>query len=344
LSHIPCKNKIADFCPDVPADKAVNVTWRYAVEFRPAVSAEAMNSIINILELQLVSELLTCNDVARRHTVRRKLLLDGIAGLDYMPVDTQRMDEVCFSNETINGVCNTYMGRMLLYLEQTVNGKDAINDIRSNIQRIMKRKDFLLLPEIIRMWYVGPEISVVSEINRGNEPSDVPKQSGSTLSTGGVVAFGTLGFFVLSALMLAMFRGRGRNSHNVDDASGSMERESTFMTTVTGVEATPAPSPQKISPFTAMLPQAYNLHDPETMSAILEGDSDSDSRASSGSVIVSDGGFTTDGEESTVDGSASTTKLEPVLGHHKVEDETPNERALLFEDDNEISSIDKNMT
>jgi hypothetical protein len=61
-------------------------------------------------------------------------------------------------------------------------------------------------------------------------------------------------------------------------------------------------------------------------------------------VIVSDGGFTTDGEESTVDGSASTTKLAPVLGHHKVEDETPNERALLFEDDNEISSIDKNMT
>jgi hypothetical protein len=299
-----------------------------------------MKSIVNILELQLVSELLTCNDDTRKKMVRRKLLMDGIAGIDYMPTDTQRENEVCLSNETSSGVCNIYNGRMLLYLEQTVNKQIAINDIRSNIQRIMKRNDFMELPEIIRIWYVGPEISTVSEITGGNEPSSAPQQTGNTLSTGGVVAFGAMGFFVFAALVLGMFRARGRNSDSVDDTTGTMQPESVAMTTSVGID-TAAPSPQKLSPFTAMLPQAYNLHDPETMSAILEGDSDSESRASSGSVIVSDGGFTTDGEESTVDGSAPTSKLEPVLGHHKLEDETPNDSVLLFEDDNEVSSIDK---
>jgi hypothetical protein len=302
-----------------------------------------MKSIVNILELQLVSELLTCNDVTRKKMVRRKLLIDGIAGLDYMPEDTQRIDEECvsMSNETIFGVCNTYDGRMLLYLEKSVNEKDAIYDIRSNIQRIMQRNDFMLLPEIIRVWYVGPVISSVSEINSGNEPSSAPLQDGSAISTGGAVAVGALGFFVVAALLLAMFRARGRNPPNVDDTIGTMGHESSLITTIVGIDTPAAPSPNKISPFTAMLPQAYNLHDTETMSAILEGDSDSDSRASSGSVIVSDGGFTTDGEESSGDCCGSTSNLEPVLGHHKMEDETPNDSVLLFEDGNEISPVDQ---
>jgi hypothetical protein len=88
-----------------------------------------------------------------------------------------------------------------------------------------------------------------------------------------------------------------------------------------------------------MLPTAYNLHDPETMSAILEGDSDSESRAQS-SVIVSEGGFTSDGD-SIVDESMYTTNLDPVLGAQKMEDEADEDRAFLFEDDPEISSIDK---
>lgn len=324
------------------ADKIANVTWTYAVEFRPAVSEEAMRSVINVLELQLVSELSICDGDAtrRQQMVRRRLLLDGIAGLDYMPRDTQRMNEVCFSNQTIGGICNTYNGRMQVYLEQTANGQVIINEIRSNIQQIMQRSDFASLPEVVRVWYIGPEISSVSEISRGTGGSTAERQQyGSAVSTGGVVAFAALGFFVFGALMLGMFRVRGRNTP-VDETL-TIEPDSAM--TTKGNDPPTARSP-KVSPFSAMLPSAYNLHDAETMSAILEGDSDSDSRASLGSVIVSEGGFTTDGEESTIDGSVYTrSKLEPVLGAHRMDDEdSPNDSVLLFEDDNDmVSSIDK---
>jgi hypothetical protein len=298
-----------------------------------------MSSVINVLELQLVSELLTCGENgSRKNMRRRRLLMDGVAGLDYMPKDTQRVDEVCFSNETIGGICNTYNGQMQVYLRQNANGQAIINEIRSDIQNIMQKSDFAALPEVVRVWYIGPEISAVSEINRGSGTSVGSQQYGNALSTGGVVAFAAFGFFVFAALMLGMFRVRGRNQ----PVDGTLTIEPDSNLTTKAADDVSAPSP-KISPFSAMLPNAYNLHDPETMSAILEGDSDSDSRASLGSVIVSEGGFTTDGEESTVDGSLYTvSKLEPVLGAHRMdEDDAPNDSVLLFEDDHEISSIDR---
>ncbi|KAG7340069.1 hypothetical protein IV203_006473 [Nitzschia inconspicua] len=330
-----------DLCPGVPVDKVTEVTWIYAVEFRPAVPQETMNAVINVLELQLVSELNFCGDTSRKNMIRRRLLMDGVAGLDYMPRDTQRMDEECLSNdnETISGICNTYDGRMNLYLEQSANEEAVINEIRFNIQSVMQRTDFAVLPEVVRVWYVGPEISAVSEINRGGDDDQPPAGSqefNSSISTGGVVAFAALGFFVFGALMLGVFRVRGRNA--AVDGTLTIEPDSTI-TKNAGDPPTPS---SKISPFSAMLPKAYNLHDPETMSAILEGDSDSDSRADVGSIIVSEGGFTTDGEESTIDGSVYTSKVKPVLGAHKTdEDDAPNDSVLLFEDDNELASIDK---
>ncbi|KAG7363948.1 hypothetical protein IV203_037150 [Nitzschia inconspicua] len=331
-----------DLCPGVPADKVTEVTWIYAVEFRPAVPQETMNAVINVLELQLVSELNFCGDTSRKNMIRRRLLMEGVAGLDYMPRDTQRMDEECLSNdnETISGVCNTYDGRMSLYLEQSANEEAVINEIRFNIQSVMQRTDFAVLPEVVRVWYVGPEISAVSEINRGSGDDDQPpagsQEFNSAISTGGVVAFAALGLFVFGALMLGVFRVRGRNA--AVDGTLTIEPDSTI-TKNAGDPPTPS---SKVSPFSAMLPKAYNLHDPETMSAILEGDSDSDSRADVGSIIVSEGGFTTDGEESTIDGSVYTSKVKPVLGAHKTdEDDAPNDSVLLFEDDNELASIDK---
>jgi hypothetical protein len=186
----------------------------------------------------------------------------------------------------------------------------------------------------VKVWYLGPEIAGVSGVAGGSPTSvDVNPPSQTSVSLGAVAAFSVLGLFAFVALMIGMFRVRGSKA---EDGTLTIEPGSAMTTSTNNSSANKASG----SPFSAMLPQAYNLHDPEAMSAILEGDSDAESRAQS-SVIVSEGGFTSDGDSIADDCVYTTSNLGPVLGAQKTEDDVEEDGALLFEDDPEISSIDK---
>ena len=326
----------SEYCENVSSDKSINVTWLYAVEFKPSLSEEEMDAAVRIMELQLVSEVMSCNDPTRKQRNRR-LLMDGVAGLDYMPRDTKREDAVCFSNSSIGGLCSTYDGIMELHLEETVEDRAGMNDLLFQVQSTMQRTDFPAVPEIVKVWYLGPEVAGVSGIT-GDSPKsiDATPTSQSSVPSGVVAAFSALGFFVFVALMIGMFRVRGNRT---EEGSLTIDPGSAL----SGSTNNTSSKQPSISPFSAMLPTAYNLHDPETMSAILEGDSDSESRAQS-SVIVSEGGFTSDGDSIVDESMYTTTNLDPVLGAQKMEDELDEDRAFLFEDDPEVSSIDKGQT
>jgi hypothetical protein len=301
------------------------------------MSEEEIAEAMSMVELKLVSELMTCNEPMRRLFRHRKMLADGVAGLDYMPRDKKQGDVMCFSNSSLGGTCDTYNGRMQLYLEKSVNGQNIINELLINIQSVMEKADFPTVAGIVKVWYLSPEMNAVAEANADNLPGNNGQANiieSSYSKTGIVVSFSLLGF-VFVALMFGMFRKRdtgGDASLTIDPSAITIASESS------------ATKPS-ISPFSAMLPQAYSLHDPETMSAILEGDSDAESRAQS-SVIVSDGGFTTDGDSLVDDSMYTSSNIHPVLGAQKVdEDNVDDDRIFLFENDGEeVSSIDKPRT
>jgi hypothetical protein len=310
----------------VSADKETDIAWTYAVDFQPNLLDSQRDQALNVLELQLVSEVMDCEtaSIGKRMMRQRRLQMEGVAGLDYMPRDIIREDEVCFGNST-EGDCYTVDGRMELILEQTANGQAIRNDILARIQATMAREDFPLVPEIIGVYYLGPDLNTVAEAQGGSETTSRGSQIESDMSAGMVAAFAAIGFVAFFGVML-IFRRRRRSP---DTGSLTLEPGSAM----TSRAETPSKSP-RVSPFSAMLPQAYNLHDPETMSAILEGDSHSES---SGSVIVSEGGFTTDGDGDSV----YTNNLGPVLGAHK-QDDDHEENDLLFEnEDTSVSTIDK---
>ena len=119
-----------EFCPDVSPDKTVDVNWIYAVEFFPNITEKQLKESMLVLELKLVSDVLHCNTSLNRKFFRhRHLFSDGIAGLDYMPMDTLNEDLVCFSNSTVGGVCRTYFGQMVLYLEEDMDDQVAMSNM-----------------------------------------------------------------------------------------------------------------------------------------------------------------------------------------------------------------------
>ena len=336
LAHtnsFPCHLRLfTEYCVGVPADKETNITWTYAVDFQPNLLATQRDRALNVLELQLVSEVMDCETAAigKRMMRQRRLQTNGLAGLDYMPRDTIREDEVCFGNSTV-GDCYTVDGRMELILEQTANGQAIRNDILARIQAAMAGGAFNSIPEILGVFYLGPDLSAVTEAQGGSETlgRDTSVESDS-FSPAALAAFAGIGFVVVFGMMI-VFRKKRRSP---DVGSVSLEPSA--------VTPTKTETPTKVSPFSAMLPQAYNLHDPETMSAILEGDSQSES---SGSVIVSEGGFTTDGEDSMQGDSVYTNTLGPTLGARKQDDDHEDNDLLFDNGDNQsISTIDRTLS
>lgn len=320
LSKIRSRILSPEFCADTSPDKELQVRWLYAVEFEPELSEDGKTSAISIMELKLVSELLDCDPARRRgRNVRGRLLLtEGVAGLDYKPDDVRSGEISCPSNST----CTSYIGIMTLYLEQTVNGEASKQDLLFGIRDSMQKTDFPQVDGIAAVWYLEPELSGKSGIEEGGGEEGTNSTVGPAVSEGAVVAFAALGLFVFAALTLAVYRVRSNRSG--EDGALTIQAGST----ATGVDSYPS---KAISPFSAMLPKAYALHDPDTMSAILEGDSDSDSRAQS-SVIVSDGGYTSDGDSQQ--DSLYTQTISPVLGAQKFDDDNlENDRAFLFETD-----------
>ena len=262
------------FCPNVPTDKEVLVNWIYAVEFVPGMSSEEKAQAVAVMELKLVSEILQCDPSpialpGKRHVRHRHLAENLIAGLNYMPLDARNENVVCYfsdNNSTNSGVCETYFGRMEMYLREEADEDFAINSMLFKIRDAMQRSNFPAVDGIIRVWYLDPDLSEVDSIADGGIITDGPV--GGSYSTGTMIAFAALGVSVFAAIVLGAFRMR-RNGTDVITNLDS---------TVTGGESNQG---------AFVLPNSYKLD------AVAE--SDDDSRYN-GSVIVSEGGFTSDGD------------------------------------------------
>jgi len=321
----------AVFCPGKPVDKSVSINWIYAVEFFPDLTEEQMTEAMAIMELKLVSEVLNCNSLpSRRYFRHRHLFVNNVAGLDYMPLDAKNEDVVCFSNSTARGVCETYYGRMVMYLENDADEQVAVNDMLYSIRNTMQRYDFPSMNKIVQTWYLEPELNDASGISDGSDVIADKKQSiDNSFSAGAVTAFAALGIFVIAALVLGIFRMRRRQPDGVSTLGPG-----SYLTTQTNNEYT-----LKQTPFSTMLPNSYKLDEPDTMSCIMEGDYDSDKCQNS--VIVSDGGYTSDG--GSQQNEIYPPHLEPVLGAQKIDEENmETDRELLFDND-DISSMGKSI-
>jgi len=331
----------AVFCPEVSPDKETLVNWIYAIEFNPDMTAEEKTEAVTIMELKLVSEILECNQAIAvlpgKRFIRGRNLLDGndIAGLNYMPLDAKNDDVVCFSNPSSGGVCETYFGRMEMYLQDDADEKVAVNKILHSIRDTMQRRnDFPAVDGIVQVWYLNPELNDVlpSEVSNG-VIGDTPKPPiDGSFSTGTMIAFAALGVFVFVALILGAFKMR-RNEH---DGFSTLEPGSS-MTCSAITPANDSYGAKQSSTFNRMLPNSYKLEESDGMSAIPEGDSDSDSRYD-GSVIVSDGGYTSDGDSRV--GGTSPHHFDPVLGAHQLDDDNlDTDRDLLFENTENYEEI-----
>ncbi|KAL3914028.1 MAG: hypothetical protein SGARI_000345 [Bacillariaceae sp.] len=323
------------------SDNGMQNSWTYAVEFQPNLMPTQKDRALNVLELQLVSEVMTC-ETAAIGKLRRRLqdneMTKGVAGLDYMPRDTIREDEQCFSDETI-GECNTVNGAMELYLEQNANGAAARRDILARVQAALSQSDFTSVPEIIGAYYIGPDLSEINAATEDDTSSQLNANEGDGMPAGAVAGFAAIGLVAFMGVALAF---RKKRRHDIDAGTMTLEPDLAAGSRTAGDPM--GKSPSKVTPFSAMLPQAYNLNDPETMSAILEGDSDSQSGASQGSVIVSEGGFTTDGEDSMQDDSVYTSKLGTTLGEQEHYEDHADADLLFDNDEKSVSTIDKTLS
>jgi len=315
----------AVFCAEASKDKAVNINWIYAVEFTQNMTKEQRTEAITMMELQLVSDIFYCND-----TPNKKPGIEGVAGLDYKPLDAKNEDVVCFSNSTNGGFCETYFGRMTMYLEHDVEEQIAVNDMLYSIRNTMQRRDFPSMDAIVQVWYLEPELNDASRISDSSDLMIDSKksESGNSLTAGAKTAFAALGVFVFAAVVLGIFRMRRNHPDGV----------STIFSSRLTTDSNNGFDLHQAS-FSAMLPNSYRLEE-TGMSCIMEDDSDSEKYQSS--VIISDGGYTSDGDsQHQMINEIYPPYLEPVLGAQKINEESIEveaDRDLLFDND-DISSM-----
>lgn len=281
------------------------INWIYAVEFEPDLSNEEKSQAVAILELKLVSEILQCNAetpiaLPGKRFVRRHLVEDGIAGLNYMPLDARNENVVCYfsdNNSTSSGVCETYFGRMEMYLQAEADEEFAKTSMLYKIRDAMQRTDFPGVEGIARVWYLDPDLGGVDGISGGGTITDGPVNG--SYSTGTMIAFAALGVSVFAALVLGAFRMRKSEDDvitNFDSTTGGESKQGAFV-----------------------MPNSYKLDSvPE---------SDDDSRYN-GSVIVSEGGFTSDGDSQLGD-AAYSSNYDNVLGSNTEDDDDMNNDMIL---------------
>ena len=286
---------------------------------------------VTIMELKLVSEILQCNSQValpgKRFVRHRHLSEDGVAGLNYLPLDARNDNVVCFfsnTNNTDGGVCETYFGRMEMYLEEDADENIAITNMLYKIRDTMQRNDFPAVDGIARVWYLDPTLGEVDGIAEdGIIVNDSPPGDSDSYSTGTMIAFAALGIFVFAAIILGAFRMRRREN---EDVVTYYEHS-----TVTGPATTPNDSYGAKQAGTFVLPSSYQLD------AVPEDDDESRYNCS---VIISDGGFTSDGESREGD-PAFATQLDNVLASETEEEDDMN-NDMLFQNDTDFSEHRKN--
>jgi hypothetical protein len=225
---------------------------------------------------------------------------------------------------------------MTIFLEQDANGETVRTEMLRRIRDVMDSDEFSQIPNIVRVTYLAPILADISEANGGSPSPDTLTNRSQTQPF--VVAFTTVGLFVFIAVSLVVYRLTGKKQQG--DGTLTVAAASGMTTEMSGSKLEPAEEneeeesviSQSPSAFSAMLPSSYQMHDQDTMSAILEGDSSDESRTQS-SVILSDGGYTSDGDSVQDEFSNGNPQADPVLGVQKLDEDDfmANEREFLFE-------------
>jgi len=200
-----------------------------------------------------------------------------------------------------------------------------MNNMLLSIRDTMQRRDFPSIEGISEVWYLEPDLRDIDGVSAGGVITD-PTNQVESFSTGTMIAFAALGVFVFAALVLGAFRMRRRDTDGITEFGPS---------TIMGSGDSNDPAT-----FSAILPNSYKLDNPSGMSAIPEGEDDGGSRYN-GSVIVSDGGYTSDGD-SRADDAFYPAHFDPVLGYNNVDDDDMRaDNDLLFDDLDQIVAIGK---
>jgi hypothetical protein len=210
---------------------------------------------------------------------------------------------------------------MDLYLEPGSETDTAVYEARSAIRELMMESTLLDgVAGIERVKYLAPDLDDTSAVVTDNTGDSLASENGrDSLNLGLLMLLGFGSVFVVIAFIVGYSykRQEDKEDNSPTLATGSY---------ITGVNSdlsaeTGSRSPAPISPFSAMIPDAYRLHNPDTMSAILESDSDSASQAQSSDIFVSESGYT---EEDSIDmsyiQSLEALAHEPVLGAHRMDD------------------------
>jgi hypothetical protein len=318
-------------CEGLTTDRKEEVWWEYSVEL--STGKIDPRDPVNQFELYLFSEvkddLLQCENPQRS----RRLAGDfGISAMDYKPEDKQLLDKgklaltLYLSQQDLfltfkffvacpdpKDNCYVFRGLMDLYLLPVADKDIAVLEARKAIRVLMSKTDGLDVTGIDKVEYLAPGLSDASAATEGETRGIKLSNNDGTLDSGMLVLVALGSFFVVVAT-IAAYRFK-RNDENSDKdgpltiATGSQ---------ITGASSNISADSSTLSPFSAMLPNAYRMNEPYSMSAILE-DSDSASNARDTSdIIVSESGYTED--DSRDNSYLQSIMNDPVLGAEKMED------------------------
>jgi hypothetical protein len=228
------------------------------------------------------------------------------------------------------GNCFVFRGLMDLYLVREADKDVAFLEARKAIRNLMSETNGLVVTGIENVNYLRPALSDTDglEGSQSIAATERNEQLGS-----GLVTLAALGSFFVLVAMIAAYRynrtGDRDDSKLTIDPNGSQ---------ITGASSNLSRGPSPLSPFSAMLPNAYRLNEPDSMSAILEGDSDS-SIDRSHDIVVSDSGYT---EEDSRDVSyMQGFTNDPVLGAHKMDEYDAEEDYLFDTGDEALQTVIK---
>ncbi len=163
------------------------------------------------------------------------------------------------------GNCFVFRGLMDLYLVPGTDQGEAFLEARKAIRELMSTNG-LVVTGIENVEYLAPDLSDTDALE--GSQSIAATERGETLGSGLVTLVAVGSFFVLVAMCAAY---RYKQSGDRDESKLTIDPQESR---ITGVSSNLSGGISPISPFSAMLPNAYRLNEPDSMSAILEGDSD----------------------------------------------------------------------
>lgn len=233
----------------------------------------------------------------------------------------------CEANTTLP--CFVYLGEMFIFLEEGADTDTAINEMRKAIKAIMSEVEGLSIPNVKHVKYISPKLSDPdsAEENPSSQPDRI--QPDETVSSRAIPVLSAMGGLFVIGGMIAAYRMRTQETETIDGPS-------TIVGGSTGAASQSSLSksldePQ--SPFSGMLPGAYQMGGQYPMGAILEDASDSGSYSRTSDIIVSDCGYTD--EDSSRDHSYQHSMLHDdssILGARGTDDYDA-EEDVLFDDD-----------